>query len=112
MIMSILAIQQIEPKVLKIQIGSNKEIDKSIFNKEITYDIKHLKDVNGRLINRPEEVLADQFREFFVQEVFPNKSIEMNKEFVKKNSPLNRSRSHSLDGKDIYWNNTPLKVNK
>jgi len=108
----ILDIQQIEPKVLKIKISSNKEIDQSIFNKEIIYEIKHLKDVNGRLINKPEEVLADQFREFFVQEVFPNKSIEMDKEFVKKNTALNRSKSHSLDGKDIYWINTPLKVNK
>ena len=108
----ILAIQLIEPKVLKIKISSNIEIDKSIFNKEITYDIKHLKDVHGRIINKPEEVLADQFREFFVQEVFPNKTIEMDKEFVKKNAPLNRSRSHALDGKDVYWINTPLKANK
>jgi hypothetical protein len=108
----ILAIQQIEPKVLKIKISTNIEIDKSIFNKEITYEIKHLKDVYGRLINEPEEVFADQFREFFVQEVFPNKPIEMDKEFVKKKSPLNQSKSHSLDGKDIYWINSPLKVNK
>jgi len=108
----ILAIQQIEPKVLKIKISANVAIDKSIFNKEIAYEIKHLKDINGRLINNPEEVLVDQFREFFVQEVFPNKSIEMDKDFVRKNSALNQSRSYSLDGKDIYWINTPLKVNK
>ena len=108
----ILSIQLTEPKVLKIKIDSNIDIDKSIFNKEITYEIKHLKDVHGRVINKPEEVLADQFREFFVQEVFPNKSIEMDKEFVKKNAPLTQSRSHALEGKDIYWINTPLKANK
>ena len=48
----ILAIQIIEPKVLKIKISSSIEIDKSIFNKEITYEIKRLKVVPFALFNK------------------------------------------------------------
>lgn len=108
----ILNIVQIEHDVIQIKIRTNVKIDKSIFNKEVNYGVVHLKDVDGRLINTPEVILVDQFREFFVQEVFPNTAIELGQEFVRKNASLNRSKSHSLDGKDIYWINSPLKVDK
>jgi len=108
----ILSIERMKQNVLKIKIRSTNEIEKSIFNKEVKYQVKHLKDVNGRLINTPDGILVDQFREFFVQEVFPKKSMVLSHEFVKKNAPINRSKSHSLDGKDIYWINSPLKIDK
>ncbi len=101
-----------EPAILKIRVKSSNQIDKAILDDGIRYKIKKLKDVKGRVLNEQNILRADQFREFFVQKVFPLSRIDTTYEFVDKGLPLKESKHNSFKGKETYWINTPLKGSK
>ena len=85
-------------------IRSNKDI-----KKHLKYEIYNLKDIYDRELNIEEVLNVFQFREFFVQEVFINKELPENLEFVKKVKNLSKSEINKLDKASRYWVNTPLK---
>ncbi len=108
----ILDITLLEPKIINIKIKSSTQIEKAIVNDGIRYDIKKLKDVKGRILNKQNFLRADQFREIFVQKVFPEIGIDTTYDFVNKGLPLKASKQNSFKGKETYWINTPLKASK
>ena len=50
----------------------------------IRYEINRLKDIRGKLLNEQKSIRANQFRENFVQKVFPESGIDSAFEFVNK----------------------------
>ncbi len=75
-------------------------------------DINNVKDTNGKVLNRIPRFVLNQYREMFVQEVFPEKEINKNLQFMDKNIPLSESVINSFVDKHKYWVNTPLKQGK
>ncbi len=78
----------------------------------IRLKIKNVKDTNGKVLNEIPKVSLNQYREVFVQEVFPSKTIEGDVKLMNKNAPLSTSPINLFKNKDKYWVNTPLKKNK
>ena len=54
----------------------------------------------------------NQYREFFVQEIFENKKLPVQKNFIDKSLPLSQSLVTPLKLENDYWMNTPLKNKK
>jgi len=79
----------------------------------VEYKIKKVADLAGRRLNELSFLDVDQFREFFVQEVFANKQLPDDLNFVNKAMLLNESsiNINTVD-KDKYWINSPLKTIK
>ncbi|EAQ42293.1 carboxypeptidase-like regulatory domain-containing protein [Polaribacter sp. MED152] len=88
---------------------SDEVIEKKEFTKNLRFEIKNIESKDGLIINKPINFEFYQYREFFVQEVFQNKSLPKTKSFVDKNSPLSNSTQNAMDYKDQYWLNSPLK---
>lgn len=106
----------ISSKKLKVTLGedlSSDEIEDFKSMKGIDFKIKNVADVAGRKLNQLSFIDADQFREYFVQEVFKNKELPNNMIFVNKIMSLRKSKINSnvLD-LDKYWVNSPLKSTK
>ena len=103
-------------RILKITIGETigaDEIEDFKSLKGIDYKIRNVADVAGRQLNELSFIDADQFREYFVQEVFRNKALPDNLIFVNKIMSLTKSKinTNALDI-DKYWVNSPLKETK
>ena len=83
-----------------------------LINKEdlaqLEYKIKRIKDVSERVIYRPVKISGYQFRELFVQEVFPNKEIDSSLSFILKDKPLKASKINNHYEIHQYWLNSPL----
>lgn len=82
--------------------------------KDLTYKIKKVTDISGRELNKRTFIRVNQFRELFVQEVFPNKTLSEDLYFVNKSERLNESliNKSKLDNVSEYWVNSPLKVSR
>ncbi len=74
--------------------------------------IKNVKDTDGRVLNDIPKVELNQYREVFVQEVFPGKQVEKGVKLMNKNAPLSTSAINDFEEIHKYWVNTPLKKNK
>lgn len=101
-----------EPALLNIKIDASREVESAILNDGIRYEIKNIRDVQGRTLNEQKLLRADQFREIFVQKVFKELSIDKSYDFVDKELPLKESKLNSYQGNETYWINTPLKASK
>ncbi|MFD2917646.1 carboxypeptidase-like regulatory domain-containing protein [Psychroserpens luteus] len=106
----------VSKRQIKITLGedlSSDEIEDFKSMKGIDFKIKNVADVAGRKLNQLSFIDADQFREYFVQEVFKNKELPNNLIFVNKIMSLRKSKINSnvLD-LDKYWVNSPLKSTK
>ena len=110
--LQILDLRLIKPDVIKVSIHSSRQINEAIMKDGIRYEINRLKDTSGRLLNEQKSIRANQFREIFVQKVFPESYIDSVYEFVNKRLPLKASKQNSLKQKETYWINTPLKATK
>lgn len=110
--LEILDVTLIKPEVIKVQINSSRQINEAIMKDGIRYEINKLKDSRGRLLNEQKSLKANQFREIFVQKVFPESYLDSTYEFVEKGLPLKASKQNSLIEKGSYWINTPLKATK
>ena len=108
----ILDVTLIKPDVIKVSINSSSQLNKAIIRDGIRYEINKLKDTRGRLLNEQKSLRADQFREIFVQKVFPESSIDTTYDFVQKGMPLKDSKQNSFQLQETYWINTPLKSSK
>lgn len=92
---------------------STNEIEDFKSMKGIDYKLRKISDLAGRQLNQLSFIDADQFREYFVQEVFKNKELPNDLIFVNKIMSLRRSKinENSLD-LDKYWINSPLNSTK
>ena len=75
--------------------------------------ISKIKDIDGNIINTPEEIEFSQFREFFTQQTKSVKNRPFVRSYMNKNIPIfqNQTVEKPVNFED-YWMNTPLqKVN-
>jgi hypothetical protein len=98
-----------------------KSIEKINFEKErqnkkyasyFQFDITKLKDLNGHEIDKRSSIKMNQYREFFVQETFENKSFSDKENFIDKEATLSKTNIKTLELENDYWLNTPLKSTK
>jgi hypothetical protein len=94
------------------KINFEKEKKNPNYGKYFSFEIENIKDINGFTINQRASIKMNQYREFFVQEVFENKKLPLQKEFIDKNAPLSKSFITPLKLENDYWMNTPLKGKK
>ena len=94
------------------KINFEKEKYNPNYGKYFSFEIENIKDINGFIINQRASIKVNQYREFFVQEVFENKRIPLQQNFIDKSLPLSKSIITPLKLENNYWMNTPLKVKK
>jgi hypothetical protein len=112
--------QRLEVLNVKL-VGSNKLLikipgiyisDRNNFGKNVKILVKKIRALNGNLLDDVPIIKVNQFREIFVQEVFPEKKSYEELFFVNKSLPLSMSKLNTTSGKSNYWINTPLKSSK
>lgn len=96
----------------EIQINLKQRIQYHQNIEDFFLKTKKIRDVNNRLINEPTSISIRQFRELFVEEVFPNKKIDKYLYYINKDRPLVESRLNKFEDLTKYWINTPLKKTK
>ena len=110
------SINEENSRTLEIQIDRESlekiNLQNSTYATNFVFDITNIKDTNGFKINERASIKMNQYREFFVQEVFQNKKLPLNKDFVDKALPLSKSKITTLKLENNYWINTPLKSSK
>jgi hypothetical protein len=94
------------------KIAFEKERQNPDYPSYFTFEITHIKDFNGYEIDKRTSIKMNQYREFFVQEVFENKRLPGQKNFIDKSLPLSKSMVTPLKLENNYWMNTPLKSKK
>ena len=94
------------------KIAFDKERQNPNYASYFTFEITHIKDINGYEIDKRASIKMNQYREFFVQEVFENKKLPLQKNFIDKSLPLSKSLVTPLKLENDYWMNTPLKNKK
>ncbi len=105
-----------EPTVLKLKLVPGAIANPEEFQGEVAdrikYRIKNIKDITGRPINKTTTIYLHQFREIFVQEVHPNKSLPLELTFINKNAPLSASELNTLEESSKYWISSPFEASK
>ena len=111
--LSLAAVTLPQPNMMKVELvkGTIPDEQKSgdELLKDITYKIKKVTDVKGRKLGKSKTITANQFRELFVQEVFPKKTLPENTLFLHKTRPLSSAKGNTTLESDGYWINTPLQ---
>ncbi|WP_281990041.1 carboxypeptidase-like regulatory domain-containing protein [Aquimarina aggregata] len=96
----------------KNQLLSSPDFNKSTLKRDLRLTIKNIKDIDGNLLDKIPSVKVNQYREIFVQEVFPGKKVDKRLKVMNKYAPLLESEINQLEEKEKYWVNTPLKRNR
>ena len=96
------------------KINFKNELNNSNFGKYFSFKIENIKDTNGYEIDKRLSLKMNQYREFFVQEIFETKNLPKEKKinFIDKSLPLSKSFVNPLKLENNYWMNTPLKSRK
>ena len=69
-----------------------------------------IRDLKNRVLDKASTAAVFQFRELFVQKIFPSKIAPTNGDFMDKTIPLAKEIvSKNLEGDRDYWMNTPLR---
>ncbi|MBP0902758.1 carboxypeptidase-like regulatory domain-containing protein [Mariniflexile gromovii] len=109
------AVELVEGKAnqIKIHIKENtfKKFEMNASSK-VDFETKNVLDTSNRTLGQLLFLDVNQFREIFVQEVFPNKKPSKNLEYIDKLSPLSKAHLNKNDAVSKYWLNTPLKTTK
>lgn len=103
----IITVEIDEESIKKINFKNEKENPN--YGTYFSFDIANIIDLNGFEIDKRASIKMNQYREFFVQEVFENKKIPVQKNFIDKNLPLSQSKITPLKLENNYWLNSPLK---
>ncbi len=93
------------------RLGMTDEESKHL-SRSIGLMLKGVKDIHGNVLHDIHKLLLNQYREIFVQEVFPNMEIQEGYEVMDKYTPLSKAEINDFEDKSKYWINTPLKKNK
>ncbi|PQJ77541.1 carboxypeptidase-like regulatory domain-containing protein [Polaribacter glomeratus] len=104
---SILTVKIDEESLKEINFENEKENPN--YGAFFSFDISNITDQNSFEIDKRASVKMNQYREFFVQEVFENKKAPVQKNFINKNLPLSQSKITPLKLENNYWLNSPLK---
>lgn len=99
-------------RVVRLQVADFDNTLSNVFNKDmadIDFRIKKLRDINGAKIYKRRRVVAYQFREFFVQEVFEDKEIDRQLQFISKVRALQKAPVNTKVNSEKYIINSPLQ---
>ncbi|CAL2103829.1 carboxypeptidase-like regulatory domain-containing protein [Tenacibaculum sp. 190130A14a] len=99
-------------QLFKKEAANNTFNIKKIKSEKIKVFIKKVKDIDNRRIYERNEKPVYQFREFFVQEVFENKHLSPNINYVDKLKHLSKSKLNTFENVDDYIINSPLMNRK
>lgn len=108
-------VELIEENKLRVDVVSwsagEKVNIRNVSGDQFSCKLSRIKDILGGTINKPFRLTGYQFREFFTQEIFEDKTIESNLIYVDKTLPLSVSKLNEPSF-DItkYWMNSPLKT--
>ncbi|WP_026775220.1 carboxypeptidase-like regulatory domain-containing protein [Polaribacter sp. Hel_I_88] len=94
------------------EINFDEESKNPNYRNFFTFDITNIKDINGFEIDQRTSIKMNQYREFFVQEVFEQKALPLQKNFINKREPLFKATITPLQLEENYWLNSPLKKEK
>ncbi|WP_299525482.1 hypothetical protein [Winogradskyella sp.] len=104
-------LEVVNPKRISLQVAEFDESLMEITSEEMTgvkFTIKNISDIDGRMIYEPQKKIGYQFREFFVQEVIPGKSLEDGLQYIPKNQTLMSAPINENSEMDVYIINSPL----
>ena len=87
----------------------NNNITEKELNENLRFELKNIKALNGMIVNDPTTFEFYQYREFFVQEVFENKNLPIDGNFIDKILPISKATENPMNFKNEYWLNSPLK---
>ena len=110
-------IEQIETNIIKIKVvdwaaGTKADVQK-VKSEDFSYKLQRIKDVTGATIYKESKLLGYQFREFFTQEIFENKTPPTELIFVNKTRPMSFTKVNEANFDiDKYSINSPLKQTK
>lgn len=104
-------VELVETNIVKVTIKewSLPEIDDSTDMTKFTHRIKNIYDVTNRKLYDTPKVVGYQFREYFVQNIFENKALPRNINYIDKFRPLSVAQPIDQNALNDYWLNTPLK---
>lgn len=105
-------VEFISSRVIRINIADFDDLLKDLQPKDmidVDFKIRKVKDINGAKIYKKRRVVAYQFREFFVQEVFPNKELNKKQKFISKVRSLDKARINNEIDPNTYIINSPLE---
>lgn len=94
-------------KVKDFDLSAQQQMDQALY-----FSIENVYDILGRRLDETETFTVDQFRELFVQEVFPVKALDRNLKFIDKEEALSASEINPLPNAEKYWMNSPMKPKK
>ncbi|WP_299112820.1 carboxypeptidase-like regulatory domain-containing protein [uncultured Winogradskyella sp.] len=106
------SVKVMSPKHVKIQINDFDKSMAELFDKDmsdLSFEIKGVKDIDGRSIYKSRTVTGYQFREFFTQEIFQSKTLNNNLKFAPKGQPLQVTQVNELLNTIPYIINSPLQ---
>ncbi|WP_026775654.1 carboxypeptidase-like regulatory domain-containing protein [Polaribacter sp. Hel_I_88] len=95
-------------QLIKMGILNNNITEKEL-NENLRFELKNIKALNGMIVNDPTTFEFYQYREFFVQEVFENKNLPIDGNFIDKILPISKATENPMNFKNEYWLNSPLK---
>jgi len=110
-------IELVENTIVKVQVvdwaaGTKAKLNK-VKSEDFSYKLKRIKDVSGVTIYKESKLLGYQFREFFTQEVFENKTPSEDLIYMLKLNPLSDAKVNEAKFDiNTYWINSPLKQTK
>ncbi|SFB44411.1 carboxypeptidase-like regulatory domain-containing protein [Algoriphagus aquimarinus] len=77
---------------------------------KLNMNTQNIRDVKNRELDKENNTTVFQFRELFVQKIFPSKHAPIDGEFIDKTVPLTKEViSKKLTEKEDYWMNSPLR---
>jgi len=113
-----LEIHRVEPGYNSKQILvvlSNKEAgkfhkDAAELSSKLEFNVKNIRDIDNRELDKVTLNAVHQFRELFVQKMNPRKDETVISNF-QKDIPLSQNVPEAIDSRNVgYWMNTPLKA--
>ncbi|SHG45314.1 peptidase associated/transthyretin-like domain-containing protein [Winogradskyella jejuensis] len=105
-------VEIVSSRVVRINIAEFDDLLTNVYPNDmadIDFRIRKIKDVNGAKIYKRRRVVAYQFREFFVQEVFHDKKLNKNLSFISKVRPLFKAPLNKELDVGSYIINSPLE---
>jgi len=77
---------------------------------KLSMNAQNIRDLKNRELDKENNTTVFQFRELFVQKIFPTKVAPIDGEFIGKTVPLSKEViSKNLTEKEDYWMNSPLR---
>lgn len=77
---------------------------------KLTLSASGIRDLKNRELDKSSSTTVFQFRELFVQKLFPSKSAPNDRRYMDKNAPLSQEMvGLNLQDMGDYWMNTPLR---